>query len=349
MWHTSSCRWSQIHTILKVRSHTLYTASSHTTRPYKTALGPSFADTCPICPFYSSSPPPRDTPGHWLGSCSHPILKAAYIARHNKALCLIQKAISTTSPAAWYTVLDASAADSLPPGVSCNRLPSWLLPSLPPSTLACLRPDLLIIKGLSLSSSRDLSALLTQHDPATIASLKASCRLYIAELSFTCDEFYNRALAKKKSQHYFLIASLLSEGWIINTAPVPPSLPDHLQWIPPPSIPLLAPDQPPIRTPASTLSTSPTYLARYVHILLFTHSCIIPQNIQVLLDALSVPRFDSHTLLNALAMHTVRSTDSIVRTRRFLERDPSTFSRPPLFRTLHSAHQHPTAHHHDPP
>ena len=67
--------------------------------------------------------------------------------------------------------------------------------------------------------------------------------------------------------------------------------------------------------------------------------------------ALSVPPDASHTLLNALAMHTVRSTDSIIRTRRWLERDPATFSRPPLFHTRPSAHQHypSAAHHHDPP
>ena len=197
MWHTSSCMWSQIISVMKLRSHTLYTASSHTSYPYTTALGPSSADTCPICPFYSSSPPPRDTPGHWLGSCSHPVLKSAYIARHNKALCLIQKTISTTAPAAWYTILDASAADRLPPGVSGNRLPSWLLPSLPSSTLSLLRPDMLVIQGLSLSSSRLITAQLTAHDPTTLALLKASCLLYIVELSFTCDEFYNTALKKK--------------------------------------------------------------------------------------------------------------------------------------------------------
>ena len=95
------------------------------------------------------------------------------------ALCLIQKTITTTSPAAWYTVLDASAADRLPPGVSGNRLPSWLLPSLPSSTLSLLRPDMLVIQGLSLSSSCLMTAQLTAHDPTTLVFLKASCPLYI--------------------------------------------------------------------------------------------------------------------------------------------------------------------------
>ena len=202
---------------------------------------------------------------------------------------------------------------------------------------------MLVIRGLSLSSSRLMTAQLTAHDPTTLALLKASCLLYIVELSFTCDEFYNTALLKKMSQHHFLVASLLTEGWKIALAPVPPLLPKHLQWNPPPSIPLLTPDQPPPRSPACALTAPPTSLARYVYILLFTHSCIIHKNIPILLEALSVPRDTSHSLLTALSVHTVRSSDSIIRTRRLLERNPSTFARPALYRP------HPFAPSHDPP
>ena len=145
------------------------------------------------------------------------------------------------------------------------------------------------------------------------------------------------------SQHHYLVASLLAEGWKIALAPVPPPLPKHLQWNPPPSVPLIAPDQPPPRSPACALTAPPTSLARYVHILLFTHSCIIPKNIPVLLEALSVPSDASHSLLTALSVHTVRSSDSVIRTRRLLERNPSTFARPALYRPR------PFAPSHDPP
>ena len=202
---------------------------------------------------------------------------------------------------------------------------------------------MLVIRGLSLSSSRLITAQLTAHDPTTLASLKASCLLYIVELSYTCDEFYNTALKKKMSQHHHLVGSLLAEGWKIAPAPVPSPLPIHLQWNPPPSIPLLAPDLPPPRSPACALTAPPTSLARYVHILLFTHSCIIPKNIPILLDALSVPRDAAHSLLTALSVHTVRSSDSVIRTRRLLERNPATFARPALYRPR------PFAPTHDPP
>jgi hypothetical protein len=89
MWSSTSCSWSQIKTVMQVRTHTLYTASSYTSRPYHTANGPHSSDTCPICPYYTHAPPPKDTIGHWLGACSHPSIKSAYIARHNRALYLI--------------------------------------------------------------------------------------------------------------------------------------------------------------------------------------------------------------------------------------------------------------------
>ena len=341
MWHTTTCHWQHIRTILQIRGHTLYTASSHSTIPYTTAAGSSYADTCPICPYYSSSPPPRDTPGHWLGQCSHPILKSAYIARHNRALCRIQDTISTSAPQAWLTIMDASPSSKLPPGVTATRLPSWLLPSLPPPDLARLRPDLLIFHGLSITDYTRLAPVLASHDPTTLAHLRSTCLLYIVELTYTSDEAYNFTLHKKYTQHHLLISLLLRDGWRIASAPVPEPLPSHLQWTPPPPIPSVSPSAPPSRLPPVTTDSPPSHLARFVHILIFTHSCTLPLTLVPLLQAMRVPAAASHTLLCSLAVHTVRSSDSIVRTRRRIERDPFTFSRTPLHRSF--------SHLHDPP
>ena len=138
------------------RSNALHTAASHSTRPF-TANGSSFADTCPLCAHCSPNLPPRDTPGHCLGSCCHPQLKSSYIARHNRSLCLIQKTLSACSPTAWFTIMDASSSTRLPPGVASTRLPTWLLPYLPPSSLDKLRPDMLIFRGLSLTRFSSIS------------------------------------------------------------------------------------------------------------------------------------------------------------------------------------------------
>ena len=58
IWQTSSCRWSQINTIMKLRSHTLYTASSHTSYPYTTQCPRSFLYLLILAPFALFIPPP---------------------------------------------------------------------------------------------------------------------------------------------------------------------------------------------------------------------------------------------------------------------------------------------------
>jgi hypothetical protein len=134
MWHTSSCRWSQIISVMKLRSHTLYTASSHTSYPYTTALGPSSADTCPICPFYSSSPPPRDTP---------------------KAIGLVPVPIPSSNPPTSLDITKPFASSrrlypqllqlpgtrsSMPLLLTVSHLASLAIASLPGSCLHCLPP-----------------------------------------------------------------------------------------------------------------------------------------------------------------------------------------------------------------
>ena len=325
MWQTSSCTWSQIKTTLQLRSHTLYTASSHTSRPYTTAFGSSFADTCPLCPIHTPAPPPRDTIGHWLGSCSHPRLKSAYIARHNRALCLIQSTLSRSSTTAWYTIMDATSSTNLPPGVASTRLPTWLLPNVPPDVLRLLRPDLLVIHGLSLAKYHSLSPLLALHDPHTIASLKSSCVLHPVELTYTSDDNYNQSLLSKKSQHYFLLSLLLDAGWTLPTTVPPPPLPPHLQTHPPPPVPLVSTLPTTTKLPPTVLASPPPSLAHHIHIIILTHSCTLSRSLQSLLTIFSIPSHASHSLLCALSIHTVRSSHAIVTTRRHLERDPTTF------------------------
>ena len=328
MWTTSSCTWSHIKTILQIRSKTLYTASSHTSRPYTTAYGSSFANTCPICPHYSSSPAPRDTIGHWLGSCTHPHLKSSYIARHNRAVCLIQSTLTRFSPSSWYTVMDASSSTKLPPGVASTRLPAWLLPHVPHNVLKLLRPDILIVQGLDVTSFHTLSPLLDHLDPPTLASLKSSCTLHLVELTFTSDDSYNQTLLTKKSQHFFLASLLLDAGWSLATTVPPPSLPQHLQTHTPPPIPLVPTCMPSPPLPPTAPATSPTTLASRVHILILTHSCTLSRSIQALLSAFSIPSAASHSLLSSLSIHTVRSAHAIVTARRHIERNTTAFLHP---------------------
>ena len=79
--------------------------------------------------------------------------------------------------------MDATSSSRLPPSVSATRIPSWLLPSVPPATLSKLRPDILILKGLSITTYFTLSSLLLAHDTYTLSTLKSSCTVHIIELS----------------------------------------------------------------------------------------------------------------------------------------------------------------------
>jgi hypothetical protein len=165
MWSSPSCSWGLIRTILKVRTNTIHTASRAyiMKKPYPIATGPWSSNTCPLCATtHPYSTAPIDSLGHWLGECSHPLISPAYTARHNRALCSIQATVSKSSPTPWFTIMDATPSDSLPFGVHSTHLPAWLFAShtpFPPSLVPpagiehvrpLLRPDMLILHGLSL-------------------------------------------------------------------------------------------------------------------------------------------------------------------------------------------------------
>ena len=186
--------------------------------------------------------------------------------------------------------MDASSSTRLPPGVASTRLPTWLLPSLPPSSLDKLRPDMLIFHGLSLSRFSSISTLLSTHDPTTIAELKASCILHVVELTHTADAAYNDTILSKRAQHHALVAALLADKWTLATSITPPpSLPNHLQFCPPPLIPTISAISPPSLLPPVSLSSPPTSLSHHVHILILTHSCTLSRTISVFLTTLLVP------------------------------------------------------------
>ena len=50
-----------------------------------------------------------------------------------------------------FTIMDATPDTSLPPGGYDTHIPQWMLPAVPPATLCSLRPDLLLIEGLTIA------------------------------------------------------------------------------------------------------------------------------------------------------------------------------------------------------
>ena len=90
-------------------------------RPYVTYPGTITNGSCRLCLA------PLDSAGHLLGECSHRDIKSMHIARHNKAVGLIQDAIDSGSLGGSYMVMDARGRRRHTP------------PTLVPARNACTR------------------------------------------------------------------------------------------------------------------------------------------------------------------------------------------------------------------
>ena len=141
------------------------------------------------------------------------------IARHNKALVLLQKCIYQGSLGGCFTIMDATSRSRLPVGVSGTRLPRWLLPAsataAPHDTAADLlpfRPDIMLIAGLPTAAAP------TEALPAAaLAVLQATCVIHLVELTYTHDSCYEATLARKREQHDLLVMTLTRAGWRVHT------------------------------------------------------------------------------------------------------------------------------------
>ena len=235
MWRSATCTWSMIRKILQFRTNTYFTAARAfiIKRAYVIATGRHKKDTCPLC--HAASPivaPPRDTVGHLLGACCHPAMKACYIARHNQAVHLIFKAISSGSQmrGGWFAIMDATRRNALPREVHDTRIPPWMLPSLDNETRNLLRPDILIIQNLKYSDflrtyQHLLESPIADTRNRTLAALQSHCLVHIIEVGYTSDASHRDSLQRKRVQHNCLINHLLDAGWRIHTttATAPPT------------------------------------------------------------------------------------------------------------------------------
>ena len=212
MWQ--SCPYKVVNNVLQIRFNMLWTASRalQINRPYTTAAGITTDGLCHICPPSTTTRPP-DTTGHILGSCRHPELKACYISRHNKALLRIHSTFLQGSKASSLLILDATARAKLPHGVYHNRIPQWMLPSVPLGTLDKLRPDVLLMDGFPLSDAP--LPTLTRLTDVDLRRIQRRCTLIIAELGYTHESLYSERLAAKRQQHLQLVSLLQSAGWNI--------------------------------------------------------------------------------------------------------------------------------------
>ena len=180
---------------------------------------PSAGGACPLCGCCPASV------GHIFGACTHPAMKPRYIARHNKAVCMIHAAVSVGLKGSMLCVaMDACPRADLPAGVLGTRLPRWLLPRSCLPTIACpvtqlplppsavrrkLRPDLLFVDGLAPEDVRG---------GKVPRSTRARCTVHVIEVGYVSESSHHYiAHSKRKlAQHARLCAALTSAGWVVS-------------------------------------------------------------------------------------------------------------------------------------
>ena len=319
MWHTSTCLFTTIRHVLKIRVNQLWTAARalQCSLPYRTQAGVRTDGCCPICPVRH---PPTDNTAHILGACSHPKMQELIINRHNKAALMIHAAImdDSTDPdrgGAFYTILDVCSTSALPPGAHATRIPQWILPAVPDAERALLRPDMLIIHGLTYTDYLQYHPENHPTPQAAAACLAKIQRLYpvrIVELGYTIESLYTDTLTNKRQQHLTLIHHLLAAGWRIDDAP---NLPLH------PPLPAL----PPHPLFPTTTGTTLTVAARKTHIIILGSSGSIFNSTPAVLEHLGILPSSLTPLLRRLHIHSVQYVGHIISHRRRLENLPSDF------------------------
>jgi hypothetical protein len=135
-------------------------------------------------------------------------MQAHYISRHNGAVQKLLKLIRTGRMQNFYTIMDATAADALPAGVSDNRIPAWILPDVPEATRLKMRPDILIIEGLD---NDDVEAFKHMGDYRATAIRQYT--VHVIEVGYTANTRYLEKVKEKQQQHEQLCQALRAAGW----------------------------------------------------------------------------------------------------------------------------------------
>jgi hypothetical protein len=135
-------------------------------------------------------------------------MQAHYISRHNGAVQRLTKLIHTGNLQNCYTIMDATAADALPRGVSTNRIPAWILPDVPEATRLKMRPDILIIEGLQ---NDQVEAFQQMGDYR--ATVIRQYTVHVIEVGYTANTRYLEKVQEKQLQHAQLCQALREAGW----------------------------------------------------------------------------------------------------------------------------------------
>ena len=199
MWSDQSITWPQLLNVLKGRWGHLW--SMKLAHRYRTSYMHNkhiaTNDNCPLCGL-------SDGGGHMLGGCQHKICHSQYIKRHDEAVKIIQKAISSGALGGSFCIMDAGKKENLPPDVSSKRLPGWLsAPSLGTEAFEKCRPDILLIPGLSQQE-------VARQSHEELAAGRYT--IHIIEVGYCSDTKHAEKAREKDAQHKTLVDALLAAG-----------------------------------------------------------------------------------------------------------------------------------------
>ena len=126
-------------------------------------------------------------------------MKSFYINRHNRAVRIIQTAVSKAAHGNNYMVMDAGKQDELPDTVHNQRLPDSLRPpdQITAAEWKKLRPDLVMITGM-----------LANETPAHGMKL----HMEMVEVGYCSDTNHDIKIQAKQQQHAQLLKLLRDAG-----------------------------------------------------------------------------------------------------------------------------------------
>ena len=152
--------------------------------------------TNPFCPICKCG---VDGASHILAGCQDRQMKGFYINRHNRAVCIIQKAVSKDANGNNYMVMDAGKQDELPDTVQNQRMPESLRPTdmVTAEQWRKFRPDLVMITGM-----------LANETPTHGMKL----HMEMVEVGYCSDTNHDVKIQEKQQQHKQLLELLRAAG-----------------------------------------------------------------------------------------------------------------------------------------
>ena len=195
-WHIPALSDNKKQLMMKVRQGLVVTLS----RKRHLDADPEGSRMCLLCPTQQV----RDTQGHRLGGCKHPLIHGQVTARHGKAVHLLTQAARAGHIGNCCMFTDAEGYEMYPAqskttGKRC--LPRWVLPFSKQTS----KPDLVVFPGTRQAD--------VDNKRACKIAFRRQQTIHLIEVGYTGDYGLHDRVAHKLTQHSELQAKLLDHSW----------------------------------------------------------------------------------------------------------------------------------------